>query len=122
MSPKAVKISKEHREKIKNGDNNVPCGKCNSCCWVEGRELELPIIDWGRYQQYELDDKIYLSRKRDLDPDETSYACSYFDDGCTIYEDRPYACRIFDCRDWLDEPNLFKEIRICAENILDKGN
>lgn len=49
----------------------------------------------------------YLMRKSNGD-------CIFFNGGCTIYSDRPMACRLFDCRDYVNHPDLPERVRVEA--------
>ncbi len=80
------------------------CGSCRECC--KGPR-ELLITETG-YSSYEKDGMTYLATQKNGD-------CVYlFEGGCSIYEDRPQACQDFDCREYLDNPNLPERIRIEA--------
>ena len=85
-------------EKTKIG--KPPCGSCSLCCH------ETVVL------HEEEGDKLESYKTRIIPSPETgelvtalmqkpnSNACVYLskDDGCTIYENRPSACRLFDCR------------------------
>ena len=79
---------------IKEGRNDVPCGDCNACCRspkirvtigdeeAKARGLETFVDDGGQW----------LAKK-------TDGSCLYLTDGkCSIYANRPGACRTYDCR------------------------
>ena len=63
------------------------CGECGMCCQLLAIEaLEKPGGPW----------------------------CAHFKDGCSIYEDRPDACRGFRCA-WLKAERLAPELRLELE-------
>lgn len=92
---------------VKNSD--VPCGSCTECCRGPDRRLALhPFDNPAEYETYEIDEVVYLARKDNDD-------CLYLTDaGCSIYERRPIVCRQWDCRNYVDHPNLPQRIRIEA--------
>jgi hypothetical protein len=73
----------------------VPCGDCSACCYLRGHPrgqearsetLALPA-DGAEYRR-----RMVLQRRADG-------GCVHLgEQGCTIYEHRPSACRSFDCR------------------------
>jgi Fe-S-cluster containining protein len=78
--------------------SDVPCGTCTLCCRVFTPHLTPTEISSGKYP-------LGLSNGDDNDPVVTMFrdpetgGCGMFKDGkCSIYEDRPVACRQFDCR------------------------
>lgn len=75
---------------------DVPCGTCTACCELLAPHLSPEEISSGLYpitlSNIDGDPVITLFRK-------TSGGCAMFVDGaCSIYENRPIACRQFDCR------------------------
>jgi hypothetical protein len=80
---------------------DVPCGSCTECCRNECVRL---YPQWGddvkRYRTRRVDGQLALQQR-------PNGACVYLDEmageaRCTIWQDRPLTCRIFDCRWWLD--------------------
>jgi len=72
----------------------LDCGGCRACCLREQIELRPELgDDPARYETEERDGRIFIAAKPG------SRACRYLGPaGCTIYADRPAACRAFDCR------------------------
>jgi len=85
--------------------SEVPCGTCTLCCQKLSPYLTPEEIASGKYpislvnpsqEQLNLNPNVgplvVLYRKKEG-------GCGMFVDGkCSIYEDRPIACRQFDCR------------------------
>lgn len=75
---------------------NVPCGDCNRCCisltpYLTPTEFESGEYIWTLLTGPNGEPCIAIPR--------TERGCIYYDNGCTIYEKRPLACRQFDCRE-----------------------
>lgn len=84
---------------------NVPCNSCTLCCELLSPYLTKEEISSGKYplsmiypepeqvkQNSEIGPILKMYQKK-------SGGCGLFIDGrCSIYEDRPIACRQFDCR------------------------
>ena len=75
---------------------DVPCGDCTFCCEILSPHLTPDEISSGKYPLSLSDSPegplVTLYRKKEG-------GCGMFIDGkCSIYEDRPLACRQFDCR------------------------
>ena len=72
-----------------------PCGTCNLCCTTEELDqhnvtaLELDFLE--SQVGSEKTDRFLLFMARD--PEQT--VCPHYENGCTVYEHRPYSCRIF---------------------------
>ena len=86
-----------------NAAAKVPCGGCTACCTNHEKVLLTNADDPTRYdghtQWIRLSSdpagiiRLALRHKPNGD-------CVYLgENGCTIYADRPYICRIFDCRE-----------------------
>lgn len=85
---------------------DVPCGSCTLCCRLLSPHLTPEEISSGKYPISLVQPSEDMLR---LDPDcgpvvtmfkNKHGGCSMFIDGaCSIYEDRPMACRQFDCRE-----------------------
>lgn len=78
-------------------ESNVPCGSCNQCCISLSPNLTPEEFESGKYV-YTL-----LTSGNPGVPiigvPKTEKGCFYFNgEQCTIYNDRPIACRQFDCR------------------------
>ncbi|CAB4124380.1 Putative zinc- or iron-chelating domain containing protein [uncultured Caudovirales phage] len=78
--------------------SDVPCGDCVKCCSGLSPYLTEAEFASGKYMYtfYRVGDAdkpvIAIPRAKDG-------ACMYLvNSRCSIYEDRPYACRQFDCR------------------------
>lgn len=83
---------RRYRAGLQRGTVDVPCETCTACC----REPQVQLLreEWERFPDAERGEagERYLPRQEDG-------SCTRFVDGkCSIYADRPYACRIFDCR------------------------
>jgi len=75
---------------------DVPCGECTACCQLLAPHLTPEEISSGKYPLSMVNTPegplITLYRKPEG-------GCGMFVNGkCSIYEDRPLACRQFDCR------------------------
>lgn len=84
-----------------NGD--VPCGECNACCKAS---YFIPI-DSAERETLALIPAAHLTRTRPANDNEPQWALDQscagqcpmlIDDACSIYEQRPRACRRYDCR------------------------
>ena len=89
----------------------VNCGTCTECC-KGPRKLSISADDARRMKHYRVFTqdgmKYYLARKENED-------CVYLGEtGCTIYEQRPDACRKYDCRDYVESGLLQNRILIQA--------
>lgn len=75
--------------------SDVPCGECNQCCitltpYLTPEEFESGQYIWTLLTGPENTPCIAIPR--------TDRGCIYYNNGCTIYDKRPLACRQFDCR------------------------
>jgi Fe-S-cluster containining protein len=78
-------------------DINVPCGTCNACCRTARMEIDV-LADEAAVIEHTLD--AAGNRKLAKNPDGS---CVYLVEGkCSVYANRPRACRTYDCR----VPNL----------------
>lgn len=82
------------------GDVKVPCGNCTACC-TSGFYIAVGKHELGALKRIPED----LLNKIPGMPDlyyigfNKKGHCHLLKDGlCSIYEDRPYSCRTFDCR------------------------
>lgn len=78
------------------GKGAVPCGGCVACCYHPcvgvHPEDERPE-DLARLDLVTREDGVIVVRKR------SDGACVHLGErGCTVYEHRPRACRLYDCR------------------------
>lgn len=97
------------KSQVNTNKSPLICGNCSQCCQGPDRELLLEE-DEGMsddYPYYVKSGRRYLMRKSNGD-------CIFFDGGCTIYSDRPMACRLFDCRDYVNHPDLPERVRVEA--------
>ena len=84
--------------------STVNCRSCRACC-VDFVETSLLTGDSGDGLDTEIrDGKRFLRKKANGE-------CVHLQDGgCSVYEHRPSACRVFDCRDFavskLTNPDL----------------
>ena len=83
----------------------VPCGSCNACCKLLAAHLTPDEVSSGKYPISLIQPTPeMIMRDPTVGPVVTMFknkngGCSMFiDNKCSIYNDRPIACRIFDCR------------------------
>jgi len=80
------------------GKVSVPCNGCTACCRSPNMPPRLTEEERGNYPDAEMNELLgdwSLPRKADG-------SCVKLIDGkCSIYESRPYICRVFDCRIYL---------------------
>ena len=77
--------------------SDVPCGECNQCCIHLSPLLTPEEFESGKYI-YTLTTTPNTSLPAFAIPRDKN-GCYYLKDGkCSIYNDRPKACRQFDCR------------------------
>ncbi len=89
-----IQVIATHRSYIPESD--VPCGTCNECCVKLSPNLTPEEFESGKYVYTLLTSSSNLPQ---IAVPRTDKGCFYLSDsGCTIYEDRPIACRQFDCR------------------------
>lgn len=83
------------RRARERADANVPCGSCNACCRTPSMPVDLKPNEIGKYQASPhptAQGGYAVDRSEDG-------SCIYLQNGkCSIYESRPLACRVFDCR------------------------
>jgi len=85
--------------------SDVPCGTCTKCCEILAPYLTPEEVSSGKYP-LSLTDPTDLMRTEqpEVGPTVTMFrnkngGCGMFiNNRCSIYEDRPFACRQFDCR------------------------
>jgi len=83
--------------------NAVPCDGCRACCQGPDRAL---LLDPER------DDPARYAHVRDdagnlwLAQDEHDTCVYLGESGCTIYDERPFHCRVFDCRALIAHPRF----------------
>lgn len=85
--------------------SDVPCGTCNFCCKVLSPHLTPEEISSGKYPVSLVQPtEEMLQIDPTIGPIVTMFkskdgGCSMLiDEKCSIYEDRPLACRQYDCR------------------------
>jgi len=94
-----------HRDYVPQ--SNVECGTCHQCCIKLSPNLTPEEFESGKYV-YTLLTTPNQNLPQIAVP-KTSKGCFYFDgEVCTIYNDRPVACRQFDCRE--NHYPAFKEL------------
>jgi hypothetical protein len=90
----------------------VPCGTCQACCWskmVDVYPEEEKPEDLMHMDLEIRDGKLALRKRADG-------ACVHLGpDGCSIYEHRPVACRVYDCR-------IFSAVGVCPDVNLEDGH
>lgn len=74
----------------------VECGSCNRCCIDLSPNLTQEEFESGKYI-YTFINSPDPSKPQIAVP-RTERGCVYYNNGCTIYNNRPLACRQFDCR------------------------
>jgi Fe-S-cluster containining protein len=76
---------------------DVPCGSCNACCRFLAPHLTPSEISSGKYPLSLINgpEGPVVTMWKDA---ETGGCAMFKDNKCSIYEDRPVACRQFDCR------------------------
>jgi Fe-S-cluster containining protein len=109
----------------------VNCGACTACCRnhsaVVLHELLGDDLSFYRADMKMVPATSTLHGKPDFAPTLATKAngdCWYVgESGCTIYEQRPYVCRQFDCRKWLLNPkqthDLDQSVELAARQRLD---
>jgi hypothetical protein len=84
----------EREVKAGRTEAKVPCNGCNRCCRAAGLNVDLLDHERPKYRCHldeELDTHVL---DKNLDG-----SCVYLVDGkCSIYAERPQACRLYDCR------------------------
>lgn len=91
----AIAVTREYIE-----DSDVPCGECHQCCIDLSPNLTPEEFESGKYV-FTLLNSDPENRLPVLAVPKTETGCFYFDfvnKQCKIYDDRPKACRQFDCR------------------------
>jgi Fe-S-cluster containining protein len=88
-----------------NPVSDVPCGTCTACCRLLSPHLTPDEISSGKYPiSLTMPTSEILSVDPTVGPIVTMFknkdgGCAMFiDNKCSIYDDRPLACRQFDCR------------------------
>lgn len=85
--------------------SDVPCGTCTLCCQVLSPYLTPEEVSSGKYPislTQPTEDVLIVDPS--VGPIITMFKAShggcamFIDNKCSIYEDRPIACRQFDCR------------------------
>lgn len=72
-----------------------PCGDCNVCCTSDGltshnvTAIELDFIECSVGPEKLDDFRLFLKRDGEIP------LCPYYEGGCSIYEVRPFSCRVF---------------------------
>jgi hypothetical protein len=84
--------------------STVNCRSCRACC-IEYVDTPLLPVDAAEGLDVEIRDGRRFLRKK------ANGECVHLgDQGCTVYEQRPSTCRVFDCRDFavsrLSNPSL----------------
>lgn len=84
---------------------DVPCGSCAACCKLLSPHLTPEEVSSGKYPiSLTMPSIEILAIDPTVGPVVTMFknkdgGCAMFiDNKCSIYEDRPLACRQFDCR------------------------
>lgn len=90
---KAVSIKNDIEESI------VPCGTCSECCIKLTPILTPDEFMSGKYMYTLLTSPEPNSNLPTISIPKNNQGCYYFKNNkCEIYENRPLACRQFDCR------------------------
>jgi Putative zinc- or iron-chelating domain len=101
----AAFIRQYRRDVLATGEVSTPCAGCDACCRTPRFRVELTADEAKRHVgAYQDLGQWWLPRKPDG-------SCVYLEGGrCSIYADRPAACRVYDCRwqllfGWRDPDN-----------------
>ena len=88
----AIAITNNHLPEI-----DVPCGDCKQCCILLSPNLTQEEFESGKYIYTFLNSPNGIPT---ISIPKTDKGCLYFiDNNCSIYNDRPIACKQFDCRE-----------------------
>lgn len=78
-------------------DAVVPCGSCHRCCTK--RSVVIPLEEYGDTYDYQTVPFPLMPELNMLAMNDDG-SCVYLIQGkCSIYEHRPYMCKIYDCRE-----------------------
>lgn len=91
---------------------DVPCGDCHACCFHYDVDFHQDFDDQAEYETETGIEDVTVLKHRD------DGSCIYLKNGrCSIYERRPYYCRVYDCRpmayaevNLIDRPDLNEAI------------
>lgn len=118
------------------------CNQCGTCCKQGGPALHTRDLDLIRSGQIPVN-RLVTIRKGELVHNPLAekilpvtvelvkligrnkqWQCCFYDDklGCTVYEDRPYACRVLKCWDIREISTLMEKDTISRLDILDKDD
>jgi len=118
------------------------CSKCGNCCKQGGPALHIQDLELVRNGKIPVSSLITI-RKGELAYNPLAekiqpvtvelvklvgtgrqWDCCYYDEnlGCTIYEDRPYACRVLKCWDTGEILDLVETDTLSRFDILDKDD
>ena len=96
----------------------VTCGTCTACCrnnsHVFIHEALGDDVSLYRVDMHYAPPSVTLTGKQEFLPKLSTKAngdCWYITDaGCSIYENRPYVCRLFDCRTYQFKPASVRDL------------
>jgi Fe-S-cluster containining protein len=96
-NPGSVTTLMRSLRRAKRDGVSVPCGTCNACCRSPGLKVDLTPDEAKRFDHV-IDDGL----GRPILPKRDDGSCVHLVDGkCSVYADRPMACRTYDCRVYL---------------------
>jgi Fe-S-cluster containining protein len=86
-----------HRPEVK-----VDCGPCRACCYQAVILTKQDGAGPTDNSTWNLDLALSAATKHKVLQRKADGSCYYLDAmlGCTIYENRPSLCRVFDCGNW----------------------
>ncbi len=89
------------QEALAGGESDVPCGECTACCrsahFIHVGADEAEAL-WHIPRKFLVPAPGAADGTLVMGFDEFGHCPMLGDDGCSIYEHRPQACRVYDCR------------------------
>ena len=98
-----------------SGEATVRCEGCTACCRKSNMPVDVGEDEVGRYAEVNWDDanKTWVLNKH------ADGTCTYLvENRCTIYDDRPRACRKYDCRTHLLGMPLAMNRKVLNEGVM----
>jgi Fe-S-cluster containining protein len=123
-------------------NQQVMCIKCGNCCQQGGPALHIQDLELVKTGKIPINSLITI-RKGELAENPLAgkiqpvavelvkivgtgrqWDCCYYDEssGCTVYKDRPYACRVLKCWDTKEILGLVEKDTLSRFDILDKDD
>lgn len=94
-------LMREFNRTVETGEARVPCDGCTVCCRTPSQWANLEPDEADRYEfttAFPGDPATYRGSTVALAKHEDGSCVYLVDDKCSIYADRPRACRSYDCR------------------------